>query len=700
MPDYDLDKLFRPKSIAVVGVSPDRPLIGTRTYRNLRRYGFPGALYPINPRYEDFDGDKCYSSLAALPEVPDFVFVAIPAARTPDVVEECAKLGVKAMEVASGGYSESGAEGAALEARIREIAQASGIALSGPNNIGFVSAHEKTVAWPSPMPGQPRPGGIAVVTQSGSVGIVLSQDERKIGLAYLVSSGNEAVLNAGDYLGYFATNPHVRVVLMFLETIRDPAKFAKAADAARAAGKRVVVLKVGRSALGSRAVAAHTGAIAGEDALYDAFFARHGIMVVDEMDQMLELAVLLDAYGDAPVNTSVVPVTLSGGEAALLADLAAKYGVDLRELAPETVAKLQPHFPAWQKPRNPLDAYGLGWDAGRVESILKTLAEDKTIGTVAMGFDAPASGGADGAWAAQTAEMFGRIKPHTKTRFILFNNSAAGGLHAGTREKLDTAGIPYLAGMGHSFAALGAWTALARPQPKAEKAEPLPPVLRARAAKAQTLNEAERFQLMADAGIPMASCRAVVSKEEAEKAAKELGFPVALKGGGPEILHKTEMGLVKLGLRDGASVGAAYDELAWALGNRNGGVFVQPMVGPGIELILGARIDPGFGPAIVVGLGGTYVEIFKAASLRLAPIGREEAREMLRQGALGKILAGARGKGPYDIDAASGAVAALSRFALGTADLFAAIEINPLIVLEKGAFGVDVVLEPRGGKGH
>lgn len=699
MPDYDLDKLFRPKSIAVVGASPDRPLIGTRTYRNLRRYNYPGNLYPIHPKNESFDGDKCYRSLSDLPEVPDFVFIAIPAARTPDVVDECAKLGVKAIEVASGGYGESGAEGAALEKRIRETAKKHGIALCGPNNIGYISGHEKTVSWPSPIPGAPRPGGVAVITQSGSVGIVLAQDERKIGLAYLVSAGNETVLNAADYLGYFATNENVRVILMFLETIRDPAKFAKAADAARAAGKRVVVLKVGRSALGSRAVSAHTGALAGEDALYDAVFARHGILVVDELDQMLELAVLLDSYGDAPPNPDVVLLTLSGGEAALLADLATKHNLALQDLSPETTAKLQPHFPAWQTPRNPLDAYGLGWDLARIEQIITALAADKSVGTVALAFDAPASGGGDGAWAQQAAEICAKLKATAHPRFVFLNNSAAGGLHAGTRQVLDAAGIPYLAGMGHACAALGAWSSLAKSHGKTAKAAALAPALRARAEKAQGLNEAERFQLMADAGVPMAPCRAVASKAEAEKTAKELGFPVVLKGSAAEILHKTEMGLVKLGLRDGSSVGAAYDDLVGRLGGK-GGVFVQPMVGPGVELILGARIDPGFGPAIVVGMGGTYVEIFKAASLRMAPLGRDEALDMLRQGALGKILAGARGKGPYDIEAAAGAVVALSNFALGTADLFAAIEINPLIVLEKGAFGVDVVLEPRGAKGH
>lgn len=699
MPDYDLDKLFRPKSIAIVGASPDRPLIGTRTYRNLRRYNYPGNLYPIHPKNESFDGDKCYRSLSDLPEVPDFVFIAIPAARTPEVVDECAKLGVKAIEVASGGYGESGAEGAALEKRIRETAEKHGIALCGPNNIGYISGHEKTVSWPSPIPGAPRPGGVAVITQSGSVGIVLAQDERKIGLAYLVSAGNETVLNAADYLGYFATNENVRVILMFLETIRDPAKFAKAADAARAAGKRVVVLKVGRSALGSRAVSAHTGALAGEDALYDAVFARHGILVVDELDQMLELAVLLDSYGDAPPNPDVVLLTLSGGEAALLADLAAKHNLALQDLSPETTAKLQPYFPAWQTPRNPLDAYGLGWDLARIEQIITALATDKSVGTVALAFDAPASGGGDGAWAQQAAEICAKLKATSHPRFVFLNNSAAGGLHAGTRQVLDAAGIPYLAGMGHACAALSAWASLAKSYGKAAKAAVLAPALRARAEKAQGLNEAERFQLMADAGVPMAPCRAVASKAEAEKTAKELGFPVVLKGSAAEILHKTEMGLVKLGLRDGSSVGAAYDDLVGRLGGK-GGVFVQPMVGPGVELILGARIDPGFGPAIVVGIGGTYVEIFKAASLRMAPLGRDEALDMLRQGALGKILAGARGKGPYDIEAAAGAVVALSNFALGTADLFAAIEINPLIVLEKGAFGVDVVLEPRGEKGH
>jgi acyl-CoA synthetase (NDP forming) len=699
MPKPDLSKLFKPRSVAVVGVSPDRPLIGTRAYRNLRRYDYPGRLYPINPRYDSFDGETCFASLSALPEVPDFAFVAIPAARTPEVVEECARLGIKAVEVASGGYSESGTEGAALEDRIKTTARAHGIALCGPNNIGLINILDRSVTWPSPMAGLPKPGRIAVLTQSGSVGIVLCQDERKLGLAYLVSSGNEAVLTAADYLGFFADEDRVRVVLMFLETIREPQKFADAAVRARGNGKHVVVLKVGRSALGSRAVAAHTGAIAGEAALYDAFFARHGILAAKDMDEMLELAALLDAYPEPPATPHVVPVTLSGGEAALLADLAGERGLSLPELALETVAKLQPHFPSYQRPRNPLDAYGLGWDSARVEGMFMALAEDPAIGTIAVAFDAPASDAADAKWTAEAAEMCGKLQASTKVKFVFMNNLAAGGMSPLVRARVDALGIPFLSGMANAFAALGQWSALARPRPVQGRAEPLAPGIATRAREAGQLNEAERFALLRDAGLPMSACRPVASAEDAVRAAQEFGCPIALKGGGAAVLHKTELGLVRLALGDDKAIRFAFDDLTRGMdaAKVKGEITVQPMAGPGIELILGARIDPAFGPAIVVGLGGTYVEVLKSASLRLAPAGIEEARAMLGEGPLGTILAGVRGKGPYDVEAAARAIVALSNFALGTADLFAAIEINPLIVFEKGqgAVGVDLVIEQR-----
>ncbi|MFO0997638.1 MAG: acetate--CoA ligase family protein [Alphaproteobacteria bacterium] len=699
MPEPDLSKLFKPRSVAVVGVSPDRPLIGTRAYRNLRRYNYPGRLYPINPRYESFDGDPCFASLSALPEVPDFAFLAIPAARTPEVVEECARLGIKAIEVASGGYGESGSEGAALESRITATARAHGIALCGPNNIGLINIHDRSVTWPSPMAGLPKPGRIAVLTQSGSVGIVLCQDERKLGLAYLVSSGNEAVLTAADYLGFFAEDERVRVVLMFLETIREPRKFAEAATRARANGKHVVVLKVGRSALGSRAVAAHTGAIAGEAALYDAFFRRYGILAAKDMDGMLELAALLDAYPEPPPTPHVVPVTLSGGEAALLADLAGEQGVSLPELAAETVAKLQPHFPAFQRPRNPLDAYGLGWDSARIEGMFRALAEDPAIGTVAVAFDAPASDAADAKWTAEAAEMCGRLQGSTKARFVFMNNLAAGGMSPLVRERVDAVGIPFLSGMSNAFAALGQWTALARACPAAGRATPLPAAIAARARDVEKLGEAERFDLLRDAGLPMSACRPVGSADEAVHAARAFGRPVAMKAGGAAVLHKTELGLVRLALADDDAIRGAFRDLTarMAAAKVNGEITVQPMAGPGLELILGARVDPGFGPLIVVGLGGTYVEVLKSASLRLAPLGIEEARAMLGEGPMGTLLAGVRGRGPYDVEAAARAIVALSDFALGTGDRFAAVEINPLIVLEKGqgAVGVDLVLEPK-----
>ncbi len=691
----NLDKLFKPASVAFIGVSADRPLVASRTYRNMKRLGYPGRLYPVHPRAESFEGDKCYPSLSALPEVPDLAFIAVGAARTEELLLECARLGVPAVEIGAAGYAEAGAEGLAREARLKAIAAEADIALCGPNNMGFINALDDVIAWPPASTVRPDKGGIAVVTQSGSIGILLSQDERKLGLAYLVTAGNETGLTAADYLAYFIEDPRVSVVLLFLEALRAPERFARAAERARELGKPVVALKVGRSEDGARAVAAHTGAIAGDAALYDAFFDAHGVMVAHELDAMQELAVLLSSYPEPPKNPHVIPITLSGGEAALLADLAGHHGVSLAPLPPALAAALQPHIPDFQRPRNPLDAFGLGWDEARVEAILAALASDPTYGTIAIAFDAPATGAADGPYAKAVAAMCGRLKDTTDAKFVFFNNMAAGGRSEDMRSILNRHGIPFLSGMGHAFAAIGAWAARACPRPPAPAPRKLAAILRRAAEGAESLGESERFEMLRAADVPMIACEAVASAGEAVAAQRRFGCPVAMKATAPHILHKTELGLVRLGLDGADSVKAAFAELSGKVAGTT--VFVQPMAGPGVELILGARTEPGFGSVIVVGLGGTYVEVFRAATLRMAPIGIEEASGILKAGAVGKMLAGMRGRGPYDVDAAARAVAAFSQFAAATADLFAAIEINPLIVLPRGqgVVGVDVVFEAR-----
>jgi acyl-CoA synthetase (NDP forming) len=694
---FDLEKLIAPKSVAVVGASTRDSAVGNRVVTNLKRVGFAGPVYPINPRYQEVGGLRCYPSLGALPETPEAVFVGIPAEQVLPVIEEAARLGVRAAVVNASGFADAGPAGEALQRKLAATARAAGMALCGPNNLGLLNLHDRAGLWTPKAYAQIVPGAVAVISQSGSVAIAISQDSRRIGLSHLITAGNEAVCTAADYLLALTGDPRVRVVMMFLETIRDPRLFAEAAQRAAARGQRILVLKAGRSESGRAAVAAHTGALSGEDRVYDVYFRRHGILRMGDLDEMIETAMLLSrAAGAPPEPRRAIAVTLSGGEAALVADLAGELGLPLAELAPETVAAMRPAFSPYAQPRNPVDAWGLGWDAERFRGILRALLQEPSAGAIALAIDAPAGGGADGHLAEEMADV--SIEELAKSGgnkgLVFFNNAGGGDVNAEVRKRLEPHGIPYLLGMRPAVAAIAHWLRARAPAPPAPASpRALPDLAR--------LGEPERFRLLADAGLPMADCVPVRSAADAARTAARLGFPVVLKGTAPSLPHKTEHGLVKLGLAGAAAVEAAYRELDSALarlapGDPLAAVVVQPMAA-GVQLLLGLRNDRQFGSIVVVGLGGTLVEVMDEASLRIGPVDRETARAMLGETKAAKLLAGARGQKPCDIEAALDAIVALSRFGHETAERIAALEINPLIVREKGAgaVGVDVVLEPH-----
>lgn len=700
VPEIQIDKLFRPKSIAVVGASTRALSFTYRCIQNLGTVGFPGPVYPVNPRYDEVCGLRCYPSLGDLPGPVDAVYMGTAAARAPALLEECGRLGIGAVVLPASGFSDADAEGAALEREAAEIAARHGIALNGPNNLGVVNRFERAALWPSSLLDGTEAGPVALISESGSIAIATSQDERGLGLGYTITSGNEAVLTAGDYLGYLAGDARIKVVLLFLETVRKPETFAAAALKAHAAGQRLVVLKVGVSESGIRAVQAHTGGIAGEDAVYDAFFRRLGILRVHDYDEMLELAALLSAYPEPPPTPHTVPITLSGGQAALLADLAERYGISTPELRPETLEGMAEAFPDFSNPRNPLDAFGLGWDEDRFAQIIAALVADPALATIALAMDAPSKGGADATWVTIMADICARHLPSPGKRFVFINNAAACGLNPHVRERLDAAGIPYLQGMRAGFAALGLWSRPAAPEVVPAPADEADAeAWRARAGTPGGLSEPARMALLADAGVSMVPCRVVAGAMEAVAAAEEFGWPVALKAATPGLLHKTERGLIRLGLTNDEAVREAYEDLAALIAGEAGGeVFVEPMVGAGVELILGARMDPGFGAVIAVGPGGTLVEVVGRASVRLGPVSAEVAGEMLSETPAAKLLVGVRGAGPFDTEAAAHAIAAFSRFAHAMRGVLAAVEVNPLIVLPRGqgAVGVDAVLEPFG----
>lgn len=690
MNSSNLDKLLSPRSIAVVGASERSDAIGTRVINNLRTMGFPGPIYPVNPRYKEVCGLPCHPSLAALPQVVDASFLGVPAAAGPGLLEEAANAGIRAVFINANGYADGDEDGRDLQRRLTEIAREGNVAVAGPNNLGLVNVLDRKAMWTPRYFSPITPGPIAVISQSGSVALILSEDERKLGFSYLVTTGNEAVVTVADYLSHIAADDRVGVILLFLETIRDPALFAQAADTALASGKRIVALKLGRSEIGRALVQAHTGSLAGEHQLYQAYFRALGIIAVNDLDEMLETATLLAADRRPPPTRHFVPLTLSGGEAALLADLGNDLGIDYQPLSPETLARLRPAFPPYSSIGNPLDAWGLGFNPERFGIVLRTLLDDPSIGIVGLSVDAPGQGGGDVPYACIMAEAC--VAAETDKRLVFFNNTAGTGVNAEVRAILDRAHIPYLSGMRPALAAIARLIETATPSPARIQV--------AAAAAALPNSEPERFAALSQVGVPMVKSRAVDSVAAAIAAARDLGFPVVMKGIAPHLPHKSDLGLVRLGLTDPAAVTAAYEALAAALERhaKNGDagtVVVESMAPQGVELIVGVLNRKGFGSFLLVGPGGVLVDVSRKASVRLGPVDVTTARTMLHETEAATLLAGVRGRPTCDIDAAAQVIAAFSRVAAAHADLYATMEINPLIVSPTGALGVDLLIEPH-----
>lgn len=690
-----LDKLMNPRSLAIVGVSERPEAIGTRVLNNLRILDFPGPIYLVNPRYPSLHGETCYPSLAALPEVVDAVFIAVPASGGPELVEEAGKCGIKAVFINANGYADGDLEGVALQRRLETVAEQYGIAIAGPNNLGLINVHDKKAMWTPRYMKRINPGPVAVISQSGSIALILAEDERDLGFAYLVTTGNEAGANVADYLAEVARDDRVGVILMFLETIREPEKFAAAAREAAKRGKRVVALKLGTSDCGRALVQAHTGSLAGEDSLYDAYFNALGIVRVRDLDEMLETAVILAASSVPPPTKHTVIVTLSGGEAALLADTGEELGLAFAPLAAETLAALRPAYPPYSTVGNPIDAWGLGFNDERFRIVLNALLNDPAIGTIGFSIDAPGRGGCDTPYACVMAEACAELASPEKTnkRLVFINNTAGSGVNPDVRKILDAAGIPYLSGMRTALAAIRNMVNL----PATQILQAAMPIL---SPELIPKDEPSRFKMLTAAGVPMIDSERVSSAADAVAAAANIGFPVVMKGVADHLPHKSDLGLVRLGLVDAAAVIEAYEAIEHILTEHTssgvtGEIVIERTAPEGIELIVGIRNQKGFGSFVVAGPGGVLVEITNKAAVRMGPVDEATALAMLEETVAGKLLRGVRGRGPWDIEAAAKAIAAFSRFGAAHSESLTELEINPLIVgaQGKGAFGVDVLLE-------
>ena len=683
--------LLTAKSVAIVGAT-ERSHWPTNIFSNLKDSGYPGPVWPVNPRRDEVWGEKCWPDISALPGVPELLLLIIPAHAVPGVLEHGIGLGAKSAIVYANGIGEGLdpeviAKGAALKSLIGD----SDVAVCGPNCMGLACVREKLYLYPHTHMSNMEPGPVGLVFQSGGTlsYFVRTAGDRGLRFSYAISSGNELDLDMSDYIDFLVDDPNTGIIQLFIEGIRKPDAFMASAGRALAAGKPIVAIKTGRSEGAREAARSHSGAIAGDFEAFDAMCERYGIINAPSLDDMIETTLAFQC-GRLPQGPNMAFMTTSGGTVDLLYDYVAAEGASMPDLAPGSVAAIEKLVNPDVTVKNPID---IGSPIGATDisapaEITKAMAADPDIDMVAWALNLP--GGGRG---ARNPEMVQDVLASTDKPVVGFARMNHMVDQTG-RDYQDTTGMPFLQGIAPTVRALNAlWFYAAR---KGRAVRELP---QAAGTEADTAGEALQAALAAR-GITPPKGAFAESVLAAVRAAEDIGFPVALKIISPDIDHKTEAGGVRLGLRDGAEVRQAADETAArvaASGAALDGFLVQEMVS-GVEMIGGARTDALYGPMMVVGAGGVLVELVKDASFRLLPLTPDDARAMLDELKAVKLLHGYRGSAATDVDALVGAVCALSDFFLDHRTWLADLEINPLVVLEKGngVRAVDIRPVPRG----
>jgi len=685
-----LQPLLAPRSIALVGASQRADSFGRTVFEMLRIDGYAGRVYPVNPNYPRIDDLTCYPSLAVLPEAPEHVVLSVSNARLESAFEDAIACGARAVTVFGTTYLTDDTP-PALGQRLAARANAAGIALCGGNSMGLYNLREGLRIAAFPSPAGLRRGGIVWLAQSGSAFSALTHNDRRLGFTLCVSTGMELNTTAADYMDWALDQPETRVIGLFLEAVRDPQGFVAALEKARTRQVPVVALKVGRTKRSAAMARSHTGALAGSDAAYRALFRRYGVVPVQDLDEMAATLALFD-MPRRPGPGGLATMHDSGGEREMLVDLADELGVPFSEIGDACRQRLSAALEPGLEPENPLDAWGTDRDyTARYAECLTALLDDPAIAAGAFFSDVR-----DDYWysAGVVESVLLAAQRSAKPIFIASNSFMT--VDARLARRIADADIPVvksareaLLAVRHVFAWRDARGRAGEAAPEIEAA--ILAKWRDRLSTGETLSEVEGLQLLSDCGVPALRPQLVASAEEAAAAAWELGFPIALKTAEGHA-HKSDVGGVRLGLADEAALRAAYAEMAKRLGPR---AIVAPMAGPGVEIGLGALIDPSFGPLVMVSAGGTLIEILADKAVALAPFGPGEARELIAELRISRLLAGARGARPADMTALCAALSRFSAIVASLADRVAEIDVNPLIAGPQGVVAVDALIVPR-----
>lgn len=680
-----LTSLFRPRSVALVGAS-DKSAFSALAYGNLVQFGLSDRTYLVNRRGAVTHGQPTARSCGQIGEPVDVAFLMVPQAGMLDAMSDAAAAGIRNAVVLSSGYGEAGQAGRAAQAGLVAHARALGMVLLGPNHLGFANLTEGIPV--TSIPGLPRESGpVALLSQSGASSSAMLDFATmvNVGLSYMVTLGNEAMITAGHVLDFLVDDPGTRAVAVFMETVRDPEVFRRAARRAAAAGKAVVVLKVGSSELSARTAAAHTGALVGDDRVIDAVFADLGVIRVDSIEDMLITAGAAAALGRLE-RPGIGIVSISGGACDIVADRAEDLGAALPEIAGETRDALGKVMPDYGTVQNPLDVTGAAViDPSIFTRAIGAMSRDPSVGVVGVINGLPWSDDGQSYHGQRFVDAIGAGMAQASCPAV-YINQVMQPVTGYTRAVMAHGGVGYvIPGLRQAVVALrnvAWWSGATREAGGSATAAVKVPVPDPALRRGQWSEDAAR-RLLAGAGIPVVPARLVTSAGDAVKAAAEYGGPVCLKVVSPQIPHKTDIGGVRLDVSEHA-VRDAFEAVTTAAARVDGavveGVLVSPMRRGGTELLAGVVRDPDWGPMLAVALGGVFVEVLRDSALAPLPVTPQQARRLLDSLRGRAVLDGARGAAPADLDALAAVIARAGDLALTLGDDLESLEINPLRV--------------------